>query len=137
MAQSKQYAVVGKIIPIGSSTRLRTSPSTFTHVLSSHAKEAQVEIDLVHEYTETVLSEYVRIGDKWGRVTKINGVAVAQPAWMAITYLGSPICTPQYTLVGAPPVEPPVTEKVKIDSLRVTVLYSDGTSETTDFDPVV
>lgn len=138
MAQYKEYAVTGKIVPLSSGTRLRVEPSTFTHMLSSYAKEAQVEIDLVHEYTETVLSEYVRLGDKWGRVTKINGVTIAQPAWMAIVYLSSPICTPQYTLVCAPPIEPPApSEKVKIVSLTVIANYADGTSKTEDFVPVV
>ena len=141
MAQSKEYAVTGKIVPINGGTRLRTEPSTFTHVLNSYAKDAQVEIDLVHEYTETILAEYVKIGDKWGRVTKINGVAIVQPAWMAIVYLGSPICQPAYSLVGTPPTEPiPPTvpgKKVKILSLTVIAHYEDGTSETNDFDPVV
>ena len=140
MAQYKDYYVVGKIVPLGSGTRLRVDASTFTHVINSYAKDSQVAIDLVREYIETVTSEYVRLGDKWGRVLSVNGIAIGQPAWMAITYLGSPICTPAYSLATIP-VDPPVPpvpgEKVKIVSLTVIANYEDGTSETADFIPEV
>jgi hypothetical protein len=117
---------------------LRVSPSTFTSVIGSYAAGSQVEIDLVREYTETLLAEYVKIGDKWGRVIKINGVTIAQPAWMAITYWGNAICRPDYVLVGTPPVEPPVpAEQEKIVSLTVVSHYADGSSVTEDFFPVV
>lgn len=130
MAQ-KEYEVIGKIIPI-QSARLRVSPSTFTSVIATHAAGSQVEIDLVREYTETISSEYVKAGDKWGRVLKVNGVAVKQPAWMAIIYLGNTICKAEYTL----PSEPLPTPKIKIVSLTVISNYEDGTTTTEVFDPV-
>lgn len=135
MAQYKDYAVVGKIVPLNSGTRLRVEPSTFTHVLNSYAAGSQVEIDLVREYTETVKSEYVKAGDKWGRVLKVNGAAVQQPAWMAIIYLGNTICKAEYSLPSVPAPLP--SPKVKIVSLTVIAKYADGTTETNDFDPVV
>lgn len=136
MAQ-KEYEVVGKIIPIQSS-RLRVSPSTFTSVIASYAAGSQVEIDLVREYTETVSSEYVKAGDKWGRVLKVNGVAVTQPAWMAIVYLGNTICKAEYSLPSVPaPLPIPIpSAKVKIVSLTVIANYEDGTTTTEVFDPV-
>jgi len=132
MAQ-KDYVVVGKIIP-NQSTRLRVSPSTFTSVIGSYAAGSQVEIDLVREYTETVKSEYVKAGDKWGRVLKVNGAVVQQPAWMAIIYLGNTICKAEYSLPSVPAPLP--SPKVKIVSLTVIANYEDGTTTTEVFDPV-
>ena len=129
----KDYVVVGKIIP-NQSTRLRVSPSTFTSVIGSYATGSQVEIDLVREYTETVKSEYVKAGDKWGRVLKVNGAVVQQPAWMAIIYLGNTICKAEYSLPSVPAPLP--SPKVKIVSLTVIANYEDGTTTTEVFDPV-
>lgn len=132
MAQYKEYEVVGKIIPINNGTRLRSAPSTYTQVLGSYPKDAQVVIDLIREYTETVTSEYTKSGDKWGRVVSINGVQITQPAWMAVTYLGVAICTPDYLISPLPSPAPPV-ERPKIVSLSVTTYYDDGTSITEKF----
>lgn len=135
MAQHKDYEVVGKIIPI-QSTRLRVAPSTFTSVIMSYAAGSQAEIDLVREYTETVSSEYVKAGDKWGRVLKVNGAAVPQPAWMAIVYLGNTISKAEYSLPSVPGPLPLPSAKVKIVSLTVIANYEDGTTTTEVFDPV-
>lgn len=136
----KDYAVIGKIVPINS-TRLRVEPSTFTSVIGTYLAGSQVVIDLVREYTATMTAEYARMGDKWGRVISINGIAIAQPAWMAITYLGGEICYKYYALTNSPPVEPPVppvpAEKVKIISLTVVSHFDDGSSVTEDFYPAV
>lgn len=120
----KEYEVAGKIVPVSDGTRRREKPTTFTTVLGSYPKNTQVEIDLVREYTNTVSSQYVKAGDKWGRVTKINGVAVAG-GWMAIVYQGVTICAPYYQLVTVPPVP---GEKQKIVSLTVVPHYEDGTA---------
>lgn len=128
MAKYKDYEVNGKVVPLYNETRIRIAPSTYTIVISSSAAGAQVEIDLVREYTETVGSEYVKAGDKWGRVIKENGAAVTQPAWMAIVYLGNAICKAEYSL-------PVPSEKVKILSLTVTTNYEDGTNTTEVFYP--
>jgi len=103
------------------------------HAVGAHAPD-QVEIDLVREYTETVKSEYVKAGDKWGRVLKVNGAVVQQPAWMAIIYLGSTICKAEYSLPSVPAPLP--SPKVKIVSLTVIANYEDGTTTTEVFDPV-
>ena len=124
MAQ-KDYVVVGKIIP-NQSTRLRVAPSTFTSVIGSYAAGSQVEIDLVREYTETVKSEYVKAGDKWGRVLKVNGAAVQQPAWMAIIYLGNTICKAEYSLPSVPaPLPLPIpSAKARIAGVKTFIKSS-------------
>ena len=132
MAAYKDYQVVGRIVPI-QSTRLRVSPSTFTAVIRTYAAGSQVEIDLIREFTETISTDYVKAGDKWGRVLKVNGTAVAQPAWMAVVYLGNPISAAEYSLPVQP--EPPPGESVKILSLTVTTNYEDGTNTTEIFYP--
>jgi len=136
-AKYNDYNVTGKIVPKWDGTRLRVEPSTYTKVLNSYNAGTQVEIDLVREFTETVAAEYVKAGDKWGRVIKVNSMPIAQPAWMAIVYLGGEICRPEYSLVGTPPVPPVPGEKVKILYLTVISHYADGTSETEDFFPAV
>ena len=106
--------VVGNIKPISDGTRMRSASSTFTTVLNSYPKNTVVEIDVVREYTSTDMSEYHMAGDKWGRVVKVNGAApkksngdaVTGEAWMAIVYLGSPVCNGNYAPVMVdPPVE--------------------------------
>ncbi len=133
MAKYKDYKVGGKVIPLYNGTRIRIAPSTYTNVISSSAAGSQVEIDLVREYTETASSEYVKAGDKWGRVIKENGAAVTQPAWIAIVYLGNAICKVEYSLPSQPAPVP--SEKVKILSLTVTTNYEDGTNTTEVFYP--
>jgi len=137
-AKYKEYAVKGKIVPIWNGTRMRAEPSTYTKVIASYNADSQVEIDLVREFTETVLSEYVWAGDKWGRVKTVNNLPIIQPAWMAIVYLKDAICKPDYVLADTPPVDPPAPgEKVKIISLTVVSHYADGSSKVEDFFPAV
>lgn len=131
---SKDYAVIGTIVPLSDGTRMRVSSSTFTTVLNSYPKGTVVKIDLVREFTATDLSKYFRLGDKWGRVVEVNGQPlkksdgspVTGEAWMAITYLGAPICTPNYVVAGEEPV--PV-EALEIESAVLTLTYSDGRTE--------
>lgn len=135
MAQFKEYAVIGNITPRQSGTRVRTSPSTFTKLHAAFpngvGQGVFVEIDLVREYIESVSSEYVKDGDRWGRVIKVNGVAVSAPAWMAIIYLGGSICIPNYIQPEAPA---PGT-KVNIKSMTVVTYYEDGSTTTELFEP--
>ena len=116
-AQSIQTQVVGKIVPIGSGTRLRILPSTYTTVLGSYGPADQVEIDLTILYTETdPVQPATMKNDLWGRVVKINDIPLAQirdingnlivgSAYMAIDYHGVPICTKHYTEGATPPPE--------------------------------
>jgi len=132
---SKDYAVTGTIVPLADGTRMRVSSSTYTTVLNSYPKGAVVTVDLVREFTATDLSKYFKAGDKWGRVVavdglppkKLDGSPVTGEAWMAITYLGGPICRPNYTVNSDVPTEP--AEPLEIESAVLTLKYSDGRTE--------
>lgn len=116
--------VKGTIIPIASGTRLRNIPTTKGSVITSAGPSDIVEVDLVREYKETVLAEYVTINDLWGRVIKINGVVAS--GWMAIKYhrvTPPDICRPNYTVLGD--TEPPAP--VEIIGLTLIPKLSDGT----------
>ena len=72
-------------------------------------------------------------GDKWGRVVKVNGAApkksngdaVTGEAWMAIVYLGSPVCNGNYAPVM---VDPPVeSEMPKIVGMTAVLKYDNDT----------
>lgn len=125
--------VIGNIVPITDGTRMRVASSTFTAVLNSYPKGSVVEIDLVREYTSTDMSEYHMAGDKWGRVVKVNGAApkksngepVTGEAWMAIVYLGKPVCNANYVSAV---VTPPDGETTPVIVGMIAVLkYGDGT----------
>lgn len=137
MATSKDTKVKGKIVPVANGTRMRSSASTFTTVLNSYNIGAQVEIDLVREYTETVPASSVRAGDKWGRVIAVNGSAprksdgspIVGECWMAIYYQGvsSPrICSENYVAV----TDEPETENPNIVSAKLIIEYDNNTSKT-------
>jgi hypothetical protein len=124
--------VTGTIVPISNGTRLRTASSTFTTVLNSYSKGAVVEVDLVREYKSTDMTEYHMAGDLWARVVKVDGAApkksngelVTGEAWMAIRYLGSPVCNSHYI----PAVEtPPNGETPAIVGMIAVLKYENGT----------
>lgn len=92
--------VKGSIIPIATGTRLRTMPTTKGSVITSYGPSDLVEIDLVREYKETSIVDYITIGDLWGRVFKVNGVI--KGGWMAIKYhrvTPPDICRPNYVVL--------------------------------------
>ena len=102
--------VTGKIIPIANGTRIRTEPNTYSTVRSSANAGANVEITEVIEYLTTDPAKpATQKGDKWGKISKINGVPAIEPSYMAIVYHGEQICTPQYVPVV---VDPPPAEEV-------------------------
>lgn len=125
-AKTKITPVSGSITPLGYQTRLRVEPSTYSSVRASYGPQDKVEITEVLEYLENdpALLHVVQ-GDIWGKVAKINDVAVAQPAWMAIYYHGQgQICKTDYIVTN--PNEPPLPEpepQVKFPNM---ILVFDG-----------
>lgn len=112
---TKITTVTGYISPLSSGTRMREVPNTYSTVLGSYAAGAKVEIDQVIEYLENDPSRpFVKKGDLWGRVIRIDGVAIPQPAFMAIEYMSvspSTICSRHYSESGGNvPTPVPVTE---------------------------
>jgi hypothetical protein len=141
MATSKDTKVKGKIVPLANGTRLRSAASTFTTVFNSYSAGAQVEIDLVREYTETVLASAIRAGDKWGRVISVNGAPpkkmdgapVVGECWMAIYYQGATpplICSSNYVPVAED------TERPIVKGAKLILEYEDNTTETVNLEVV-
>jgi hypothetical protein len=112
----KIQTVTGHIKPLASETRLRELYSTYAdYYPTTYGINDTVEIDQIIERLETSadpMKPHDRAGDLWGRVTKINGVAIQQPSFMAIQYhhktTFSPvqICSRHYTITGEPDPTP-------------------------------
>ncbi|MCA9052122.1 MAG: hypothetical protein KDA89_25475 [Planctomycetaceae bacterium] len=119
--------VEGYIIP-KYSTRLRTSYSTYSDSIGTYPTGTKVYISQVIERTET---DSLKVndfkGDKWGKVIKINDVAISGEAYMAIVYHNSafqlyPICDEYYSVVEeVPPVDETPVAEVKPDFILVYV----------------
>lgn len=109
--------VTGSIVPKANGTRVRHDASTYTQVRADYNAGVLVEIDLIRQYTESTIREHVWVGDLWGRVVQVNGVAIPQPAWMAIDYHNAPICEKHYVLTN--PGDPP-TEDIWVVDVKAT-----------------
>ena len=138
--------VIGTIKPLQSGTRLRKSINTKGEVVKSYGPGDKIEVDqiITHDITNADLS--ITAGDKWARVTKINGnpptdtlgKIVTVPVYMAIFYQkGNPpvICSEHYIPVTDPET-PPTSEKPKPLSAVMTVKWDDGTESTHNLDVV-
>ena len=108
---TKITKVTGYIKPLKSGTRLRVAPSTYTGVINSYGANDQLEISETLEYLETD-PKYpsTQKGDIWGKVEKVNGVAVNKEAYMAIRYHGSAICNTFFEVVTDDEVPSPAPE---------------------------
>ena len=108
---TKETPVTGMIIPLFDGTRLRVEPSTYTTVKASYPKGTQVEIDMTILYLDSdPVKTAIWKNDLWGRVVKIAGVPIAQPAFMAIDYHNEAVCAKQYSGETTPPPPAPVEE---------------------------
>lgn len=124
----KTQKVIGSIKPLASETRLRFDYSTYSdsHPISYNST-AVVEIDQIIERLETSSDPnrpHDYKGDKWGRVIKINGINVPQPAFMGImyhdklTFAPYRICAENYTVIGEPDPTPgpaPATDLIDLN----------------------
>ncbi|MBM4426548.1 MAG: hypothetical protein FJ031_04845 [Chloroflexi bacterium] len=76
--------------PITSGTRMRSDHSTFASVITSYGRGQLIVGDDLWEAPAD--GSEVKKGDKWLRVTSVDGVNVAQRGWMAYIHKGVPIC---------------------------------------------
>lgn len=136
--------VIGTITPLASGTRLRFDFSTYAdYYPTTYGTTAVVEIDQVIERLETSSDPsrpHDYKGDLWGKVTKINGIPVPQPAYMGImyhdklTFAPYRICAENYTVIGETEPTPgpaPATDLIDLNmSLNEKVLTVRGKAGT-------
>lgn len=94
-------------------TRKRTDHTTFAAYVLPHVPMNQtVEGDELWEAPADGLE--VKKGDQWLRITKVNGVPVTQPLWMAYIHKGEPVCS-NLKVVGSTPDPEPTPEYQDVD----------------------
>ncbi len=76
--------------PITSGTRIRGDHNTFSSVIASYTRGQLVVGDEIWEAPAD--GSEVKKGDKWLKVTSVDGVNVAERGWMAYIHKGVPIC---------------------------------------------
>lgn len=76
--------------PITSGTRMRADHSTFSSVIASYTRGQLIVGDEIWEAPAD--GSEVKKGDKWLKVTSVDGVNVAERGWMAYIHKGVPIC---------------------------------------------
>lgn len=76
--------------PISSGTRMRTDHNVFGSVITSYGRGQLVVGDEIWEAPAD--GSEVKKGDKWLKVTSVDGVNVAESGWMAYIHKGIPIC---------------------------------------------
>lgn len=88
-------------------TRLRNDHNTAGVVIGLYKPEDLMECDQefiadVNLYLTGQTGPYQVVGDKWGRVIKINNISIEENSWMAINHKGTPIC--KIVNIDPPPV---------------------------------
>lgn len=76
--------------PISSGTRMRSDHNTFSSVIASYGRGQLVVGDEIWEAPAD--GSEVKKGDKWLRVSSVDGVNVTERGWMAYIHKGVPIC---------------------------------------------
>lgn len=76
--------------PFNSGTRMRTDHSVFASVIASYTRGQLVVADEIWEAPAD--GNEVKKGDKWLKVSSVDGVNVAERGWMAYIHKGVPIC---------------------------------------------
>lgn len=102
--------VTGYVKPLGSGTRTRVIPSTYSTVVKQNLSPANIiEIDKTLLYLENDPNlAHVRKDDLWGHVIKVDGVPPTKEEWVAIDYHHNnftpyPICSKHYSPVSGNP----------------------------------
>lgn len=76
--------------PFNSGTRMRTDHNVFASVIASYTRGQLVVGDEIWEAPAD--GSEVKKGDKWLKVTSVDGVNVAERGWMAYIHKGTLIC---------------------------------------------
>ena len=91
--------------PISSGTRMRSDHNTSASVIASYSHGQLIVGDEIWEAPAD--GAEVKKGDKWLKVTSVDGVNVAERGWMAYIHKSYPICD-NFTQIEdpAPPPAP-------------------------------
>lgn len=89
--------------PINNGTRMRTDHNVFAGVITSYNRAQLVVGDEIWEAPAD--GSEVKKGDKWLRVTSVDGVNVTERGWMAYIHKGVQVCN-NFTEIAAPPPPP-------------------------------
>lgn len=76
--------------PITGGTRMRNDHKTTASVIASYNRGQLIVGDEIWEALAD--GSEVKKGDKWLKVTSVDGVIVAESGWMAYIHKGVPIC---------------------------------------------
>ena len=109
--------------PILSGTRMRVDHNTFAAVITSFSMGQLVVGDELWEAPAD--GPEVKKGDKWLKVTSVDGVNVPVRGWMAYIHKTYPICSNFKIIDGEPSPPPPPTEPMPFPS-EFTLTNPDG-----------
>lgn len=89
--------------PITGGTRMRSDHNTSASVIASYTRGQLIVGDEIWEAPAD--GSEVKKGDKWLKVTSVDGVNVAERGWMAYIHKGVPICD-NFTIITDPDPNP-------------------------------
>lgn len=115
--QMTQYSIT----PLTSGTRMRSDHNVFAGVLKTDLKPADL---IVGDEVWIAPADGIEVkkGDSWLKVLSVNGVAVPQRGWTAITHKGVPICNNFKEIGGStPPTDPEPTPAYQDVDLQVNI----------------
>lgn len=92
--------------PINNGTRLRTDHNVFAAVITSYNRGQLIVGDELWEAPAD--GSEVKKGDKWLRVTSVDGVNLTERGWMAYIHKGVAVCNNFKEIEGPGPNPTPV-----------------------------
>lgn len=92
--------------PINNGTRLREDRNVFARVISSYNRGQLIVGDELWEAPAD--GSEVKKGDKWLRVTSVDGVNLTERGWMAYIHKGVAVCNNFKEIEPPPPPPGPV-----------------------------
>lgn len=92
--------------PINNGTRLRTDHNVFASIITSYNRGQLIVGDELWEAPAD--GNEVKKGDKWLRVTSVDGVNLTERGWMAYIHKGVAVCNNFKEIATPPPPPTPV-----------------------------
>jgi hypothetical protein len=92
--------------PINNGTRLRTDHNVFAAVITSYNRGQLIVGDELWEAPAD--GSEVKKGDKWLRVTSVDGVNLTERGWMAYIHKGVAVCNNFKEIEGTDPNPTPI-----------------------------
>jgi hypothetical protein len=79
-----------RMTPIDNNTRIRSDHNVYAGVIQTVAANIIVSGDQLWEAPAD--GNEVKKGDRWLFITRVNGLEIVKPGWMAQIHKGVPIC---------------------------------------------